>query len=182
MPWKYNNVIISAGQSWTDSNGITHSRQWSSWSDAEKTAAGMVYEAPATVYDDRFYWDDGTARSLTDVNETDGNGNALLDADGNQIVTKGLKTVWKEITKERAAARLAKYDWYVVRKSEDSTATIPSNVATYRSNVRSSSNTIETAIDNASDLAAFMALWDEPQDDDGNPTGKAPIDNWPDEI
>jgi hypothetical protein len=177
MPWKYNNVIISAGQSWTDSNGITHSKQWTSWSDAEKTAAGMVYEAPPTVYDDRFYWDDGTAKSLTDVNEVDDNNDPILDQDGNQIVTEGLKTIWKRITKERAATRLAKYDWYVVRKSEDSTATIPSNVATYRSNVRSSSNTIETAIDNAADHAAFMALWDEP---DGG--GKAPIDNWPDEI
>ena len=40
-------------------------------------------------------------------------------------------------------------------------------------------NSIETSITNASDHAAFMALFDQPVDSDGNPTGNPPIADWP---
>ena len=43
-------------------------------------------------------------------------------------------------------------------------------------------DTIETAITNAADHAAFMALYDVPVDADGDPTGNAPINDWPAEI
>lgn len=190
MPWKYNNQIIKEGRGWVDSNGVKHPRQWASWADADKTAMGLVWEdAPASEapFDNDYYYGrqaDGTLieRSLTDVNETDDDGNALLDDDGNQVVTEGLKSKAKRETKEVAASKLSETDWYVIRKAEDSTATIPAAVTTYRAAVRTASNTIETAIDNAASHSAFMALYDVPTDDDGNPTGKAPINNWPDEI
>ena len=182
MPWKYNNKAIREGQSWTDSNGVTHPTNWGIWTDSQKTAVGMTWENPPSSFDNRFYWDANTARSLADVNETDDDGNAILDENGDQLVTLGLKSEWKNRTKETAAALLSKYDWYIIRKQEDSTTTIPSNVATYRTAVRTASNTIETAIDNAADHAAFMALFDVPTDDDGNPTGNAPIADWPDEV
>ena len=177
MAWKYNNTIIRAGRGWTDDNGIKHPTNWMQWSDAEKTAAGLVWENDPAPFDNRFYWDANTPKSLDDVNEVDDNGDAILDADGNQVVTKGLKSIYKERAKEQAAGKLAPTDWYVVRKAEDSTATIPAAVTTYRSDVRTAEGTISTAIDNAADHAAFMALFDEP---DGG--GKAPIENWPDEI
>jgi len=106
----------------------------------------------------------------------------LLDDKGNQVVTLGLKSQWKATIKQQAAGLLAPTDWYVTRKAEDSTATIPSNVTTYRAAVRTKSGQIETAIDNAADHAAFMALFDAPVDSDGNPTGNPPIADWPDEI
>ena len=196
MVWKLNGTAIREGRSWKDANGITHPRTWGVWSDAEKTAAGLVWENDPAPYDERFYWDANTPKSLTDVNETwsqqeidDGlassgtsAGDAKLDEAGNQLVTKGLKTIYKERAKEQAAGKLAPTDWYVVRKAEDSTATIPAAVTTYRSDVRTAEGTISTAIDGAADHAAFMALFDYPTDDDGNVTGKAPIENWPDEI
>lgn len=196
MVWKLNGTAIREGRSWKDANGITHPRNWSIWSDSEKTAAGLVWEDDPAPYDERFYWDASTPKALEDVNETwsqdeidnglapanTSAGDAKLDSDGNQIVTKNLKTIWKEKTKRTAASLLAPTDWYVVRKSEDSTATIPSDVSTYRAAVRTKSGTIETAIDGAADHAAFMALFDIPTDDDGNPTGNAPINDWPDEI
>ena len=58
----------------------------------------------------------------------------------------------------------------------------PQPVTNYRAAVRTASNSIGTAITNASDLAAFMALYDTPVDSDGKPTGNAPINDWPDEI
>ena len=39
----------------------------------------------------------------------------ILNIDGNQIVTKGLKTIWIEQTKETAQEKLSKHDWMVVR-------------------------------------------------------------------
>ena len=182
MPWKLGNRIIKEGRSWKDNNGITHPRNWVVWSNSEKTAAGLTWEDPPARYDNRFYLDASTPKALDDVNEVDEDGNAVLDRNGEQVVTLGLKSQWKATIKEQAAAKLAPTDWYVTRKAEDSTTTIPSNVTTYRAAVRTKSGQIETAITNAADHAAFMALFDTPVDSDGNPTGNPPISDWPDEI
>jgi hypothetical protein len=77
--------------------------------------------------------------------------------------TLGLKSNAIALAKTQAAGQLAPYDWYVTRKSEKSTA-IPSAVSTYRDAVRTACAAIETSIANASDLAAFMALYDTPVD------------------
>lgn len=185
--WQYNGVTIRAGKGWTDSDGIKHPYNWIDWSDSEKANAGLVWENDPEPYDKRFYWgrdNDGNLipRSLVDVNETDDDGNAVLDGNGDQVVTEGLKTVHKKATKVTAGSLLASTDWYVVRKAEDSTAAIPAAVTTYRAAVRTASDTIEAAIDGAADLAAFIALFDGPVDSDGNPTGNPPIYDWPDEI
>ncbi|MDP6772066.1 MAG: hypothetical protein QF704_15290, partial [Anaerolineales bacterium] len=63
-----------------------------------------------------------TAKLLEDRNEVDEDDNPLLDDNGNQVVTKGLKTVKKEIFDRQAAGLLAKYDWYIIRNTEASTA------------------------------------------------------------
>ena len=189
MPWKYNTTIIRAGKAWTDDNGITHPNVWMRWSDDDKAAAGLVWEDPPASeapFDSKFYWGrqaDGTLieRSLTDVNETDDDGNATLDEDGNQLVTKGLKTQAIERVKTTANAKLAETDWMIVKAAEVSSYTVPSDVLTYRAAVRTASNTIETAVTNAADHAAFRALHDYTEDDDGNQV-VAPIADWPDEI
>ena len=182
MAWKLNNKIIRAGRAWTDNNGVRHPKTWVRWTDAEKTAAGLVWEADPAPYDNRFWWDATTAKALDDVNEVDSDNNPILDENGNQLVTLGLKSVWKNLTKERAGNLLAPTDWMVVKAAEVSGYTVPSATTTYRAAVRTASNTIETAIDGAADHAAFLALHDAPVDADGNPTGNAPINDWPDEV
>jgi hypothetical protein len=52
-------------------------------------------------------------------------------------------------------------------------------VMTYRAAVISACTAIEEAITGAADMAAFKALFDEPQDADGNATGNAPMHDWP---
>ena len=81
-------------------------------------------------------------------------------------------------TKESANGNLQSTDWYVTRKSEAGTA-IPSATSTYRTKVRTASKTIEDKINGCSNLSAFKALFDTPVDSDGNPTGNAPIYDWP---
>ena len=182
MPWKLGDKIIREGRSWSN-DGVTHPTNWAIWSDADKKAAGLTWEDPPAFFDNRFYWDASTPKALDDVNEVDDNGKAIIDPmTGKQLVTKGLKTVYIEQTKQTANDKLSATDWYVTRKAEDSTATIPSDVTTYRAAVRTQSDTIEKAITDAADHAAFMALFDAPVDSDGNPAGNAPINDWPDEL
>ena len=182
MPWKLGDKIIREGRSWSH-DGITHPTNWAIWSDADKKAAGLLWEDPPASFENRFYWDASTPKALDDVNEVDDNGKAIIDPmTGKQLVTKGLKTIHIEQTKQTANDKLSATDWYVTRKSEDSTTIIPSDVTTYRAAVRTKSGTIEKAITDAADHAAFMALFDAPVDSDGNPTGNAPINDWPDEI
>ena len=191
MPWKYGNKIIKEGRGWTDDAGTKHPYNWNIWSDADKKAAGLTWEEPPASeapYDNRFYWGrqaDGSLipKTLTDVKAVDDDDKAVIDPiTGKQLVTKGLKTVYIEQTKQTAKNKLVSTDWYITRKAEDNTTTIPSDVTTYRAAVRTKSDTIETAITNAADHAAFMALFDVPVDSDGNPTGNAPINDWPDEL
>ena len=184
MAWKLNNKTIRAGRGFTDSNGTKHPKGWMRWTDAEKTAVGLAWENDPAPYDNRFWWDANTAKALDDVNAVDQNNNPVLDADGNQIVTLGLKSVWKSRTKKRAGELLAQTDWMVIKASEVSGYTVPSATTTYRAAVRTASNTIEAAIDAVTTHAAFLALWDTPMDsqDPPQPTGKAPINDWPDEI
>ena len=80
------------------------------------------------------------------------------------------------VHKETAASLLAPTDWQVIKANEVSDYTVPSAITQYRSDVRSASNTIEIAIDAASDMTAFIALWDTPEN------GNATINDWPDEI
>lgn len=182
MAYKYSGRIIRAGKAWVDNNQVTHPSNWMVWDAATKTAAGLVWEDDAASFDGRFYWSAGVAKSLADVNEVDDDGNAINDADGNQIVTKGLKSNAIALVKQQAADKLASTDWMVIKASEVSSYTVPSETITYRAAIRTASNTIEAAITAASDLAAFMALYDVPVDADDNPTGNAPINDWPDEI
>lgn len=180
--WKYNNTYIRAGRSWIDSNGITHPRNWMIWTDEDKAAAGLVWEDDPAPYDNRFWWDANTPKALDDVNEVDEDGNPVLDIDGEQLVTLGLKSQWKATVKEQASGLLQPTDWMVIKASEVAGYTVPADVTTYRAAVRTASNTIEASIDGAADHTAFVALFDATFDSDGNQTANAPINDWPEEI
>ena len=130
----------------------------------EKKDLNITEVADSPVYDSRFYWDNGTAKALDDVNAKDEKGNLLKDENGDQIVTLGVKSVLKAQEKDTAGSLLAKYDWYVVRKAEKSTA-IPSAITTYRDAVRTACNTRETEIDNCKDTAALVTLYGSTEKD-----------------
>ena len=130
----------------------------------EKKDLGITEVADDPVYDSRFYNGDGTAKALDDVNAKDEDGNLLKDENGDQVVNLGVKSVLKAQEKVTAGSLLAKYDWYVIRKSEKSTA-IPSAITTYRDGVRTACNTRETEIDNCKDTAALVTLYGSTEKD-----------------
>lgn len=181
--WTYTGQRKREGRVWQDNNGIKYPSQW--WGRTtreEKEAVGLVWVDDPAPYDNRFYWDANTPKAIDDVNAVDGDGNAILDEDGVQVVTRGLKWNAVQTVKAQASGLLAPTDWHVVKAAEVADYTVPSEVTTYRAAVRTASNTIETAITNAADHAAFMALYDVPVDADGVPTGNAPINDWPETI
>ena len=136
-------------------------------SKTEKEAIGITEEADAPTYDSRFYWGDGTAKALDDVDAKDEDGNLLKDENGNQVVTLGVKSVLKAQEKATAGSLLARYDWYVVRKAEKDTA-IPTAISTFRDGVRTACDTREKEIDACSDTAALVTLYGATYDKDGN--------------
>lgn len=184
MAWLYNGRTLKVGKGWTDDNGYKHPYNWcNSWTDQNKTDWGVTWQDdPDTSYDNRFYWAKDIERSLEDINVVDEDGEAVIDPITNvQQIQLGLKSQWIAQTKTTANSKLASSDWYVTRKSESDVA-IPSTISTYRSAVRTASGTIETAINGCADLDAFKALFVVPMDSDDNPTGNAPIYDFPDEI
>ena len=151
-------------------NDIQYPANWLRLSTAdEKTALGITEVADDPVYDGRFYNGDGSAKALDDVDAKDQEGNLVKDENGNQVVILGVKSVLKAQEKVTAGSLLAKYDWYVVRKTEKSTA-IPTAITTYRDGVRTACDTREKEIDACADTAALVTLYSNKEDGTTNMT------------
>ena len=169
-------------------DGIQHPRAiYTLWTEAERNALGIytVEYDNSNKKDEKWYintnqsyafgsgkvtatYGTATARAHADANftaqdETDG-----LGTEG-ELKSRGLKYKLIQDVKLEAANELAKTDWYVVRKTEESTA-IPSAITTHRRAVRSKQAAMETAITNASDTPALETLYTFTKQDDGTVT------------
>ena len=82
-----------------------------------------------------------------------------------------LKTEHKEIINAQAGSLLAPYDWYTLRAADGGTA-VPSNVATYRTAVRTTANDMCTKIDAVANVDALAALY-------VYSTDSRPLGEWP---
>ena len=152
------------------SNGINYPANWLRLSDnVQRNNVGITEVPDPPWYDQRFYTDPTTPKSLTDQNVKDKEGNDLKDDSGNPVIAKGLKTIWVATQKEQASTFLSKSDWYVTRKSEKGTE-IPTNIQTYRDAVRTACTTRETEINGAADVAALKTLIE------------GTITKWPEEV
>ena len=177
------------------------SNMFTKYTDAEKAAIGIYpVEDSGTKGNDKFEYTSGptytwsasdkkvttsytiTEKSLVDVNDVDEDGNAVLDYKGNQRVTLGLKSIAKNQAKETANSLIKRFNWLVERLAYDSSATIPSAVGTYVGDIKTDCAAIEAAIDGASDMAAFKALYEDTRDSDGNVTEVARVNRWSDDY
>ena len=142
MAFKLDGNPLAVDVAFKTSDGTQYPANWLRLASADEKAALKITEvADAPMYDSRFY-----------------NGDPVLDENGDQVVTLGVKSVLKAQEKEIAGSLLAKYDWYVVRKTETSKA-IPTTIKTYRTAIRTACATRETEIDNCSDTAALVTLY-----------------------
>ena len=81
------------------------------------------------------------------------------DKEVGDVKTRGLKYNLIQTIKQQASGLLAPTDWYVVKASEVSDYSVPTNIATYRASVRTKSNEMETLITNASNTPALETLY-----------------------
>ena len=167
MTFKLNGKTLPVGMAFSH-NDINYPANWLNLSSAEeKSAIGITETSDPVSYDSRFYYTDGSKKSLDDTNAKDPEGNLMKNPDGSQVVIKGVKSLLKEEEKYKAGQLLSKYDWYVVRKAEKGTA-IPSAITTYRDGVRTACDTREKEIDACSDTAALVTLYGSTFDSEGN--------------
>ena len=185
MAFLLNGQPLGVDRPFTDADGTQYPANWLRHASADdKAAIGITEVADPERFDERFYWGVGNPKALEDVNEVDENGGAVLDADGNQVVTQGLKSLWVAKQKEIAASMLAPTDWYVTRKAEDSTAAIPTAVSTRRVAIRTTCGTRESEInacDTTDALAALLTNPAEVMDSEGNMVANTDpfITQWP---
>ena len=165
MAFKLDGSPLAVDVAFKTSDGTQYPANWLRLSTAdEKIALGITEVTDNPVYDNRFYNGDGSGKELDDVDAKDQEGNLLKNPDGTQMVILGVKSVLKAQEKATAGSLLAKYDWYVVRKAEKSTA-IPTAITTYRDAVRTACNTRETEIDACADTAALVTLYGSTEKD-----------------
>tara|TARA_R100000900_G_scaffold137743_1_gene116262 strand:- start:38 stop:661 length:624 start_codon:yes stop_codon:yes gene_type:complete len=170
------------------------------WTKAEKEAIG-IYEVvtdSSNFKNEEYYvntnesftfadgkvtrsWGTATAKNVADTLWTQAdsdNGDLPSDKEVGDVKTTGLKTQKKRNIKQQAEGLLAPTDWYVVKAAEVSDYSVPSNITTFRAAVRTKSNEMETAINNASDAAALETLYTYTVQEDGSvtrPLGQFPV-------
>jgi len=171
------------------------------WSKAEKNAIG-IYEVEydhSNKKDEGYYintneqfkfennkvisyFGTATPKALENVDATDEDGEPVLQ-DGVQVVTYGLKTNKKSIIKQQASGLLAPTDWYIVKASEVEGYTIPTAISTFRAEVRTKSNEMETMIDACTTVEQLKSLYEYTNTGtEKNPVITRPLPTFPKEV
>ena len=121
-------------------------------------------------------WGTATPKQLEDKNATDENGVELNPV----VVIEGLKTQKKKIVKAQASGLLAPTDWHVIKATEISEYSVPENITTFRADVRSKSNEMETQIDACNSVDELETLYTYTRQEDGTIT--RPLAEFPEEV
>ena len=161
------------------------------WTEAERNAIGIyTIEIDSTNKKDEEWYNNtnityafgsgkvtgtygtATAKAIADADAVDTDGNKVKDENGNQVIIEGLKTIKKRMIDNQCAGLLAPSDWRVVKATETG-GTMDSGWKTWRASVRTKCNSMQTQIDNASDIDALAALFIRDKD------GVRPLGDFP---
>ena len=169
------------------------------WSEAERNAIGIytVEIDNTNKKDEEWYintnityafsggkvkgtYGTATARKIADTlwtsqDKTDGK--IREGEDVGDVAVEGLKTIKKRMIDNQCAGILAPSDWMVIRATETG-ATLDSGWKTWRASVRTKCNSMQTQIDNASDVDALAALFTYTEQSDKSvtrPLGEFPV-------
>jgi len=120
-----------------------------------------------------------TAKKIADTlwTEQDKTDGKIREGDDvGDVATEGLKTIKKRMIDNQCAGLLASSDWMVVRATETG-GTMDSGWKTWRASVRTKCNSMQTQIDNASDVDALAALFTYTTTDGvtSRPLGEFPV-------
>jgi hypothetical protein len=100
-----------------------------------------------------------TAKPLDDVLWQEGDEDMPEGTSAGDVKQPGIRQGYKDTINAQAGGILQSTDWMVVRAAEGGTA-VPSDIATWRAAVRTKSNDMCTAIDNAADVDALATLYE----------------------
>ena len=169
------------------------------WSEAERNAIGIytVEIDNTNKKDEEWYintnqtctfsggkvkatYGTATAKAIADTTWTSQDktdGKIPSGKDVGDVKTEGLKTIKKRMIDNQCAGILAPSDWMVIRATETG-ATLDSGWKTWRASVRTKCNSMQTQIDNASDVDALAALFTYTEQEDKSitsPLGEFPV-------
>ena len=134
------------------------------WSEAERNAIGIYTVEIDNTNKKNEEWYINTNQTYTfsggKVKATYGTATAKAIADKtvDGVVVEGLKTIKKRMIDNQCAGILTPSDWMVIRATETG-ATLNSGWKTWRASVRTKCNSMQTQIDNASDVDALATLF-----------------------
>ena len=145
----------------------------SMWTASELEAIGIyeVVEDNTNLEDSKWYINGAESITFASGVVTKSYGSATAKS------LDDLKAGKKQNVNRDAGSRLFAYDWYTIRAADGGTA-IPSAIATYRTAVRTTSNSMCTKIDAVANIDALAALY--VFNDDDPPT--RPLGEWPDTL
>ena len=181
-------------------NNVRYSSQiFTIWTDAQRKDLGIVpIVISGTHLNSKYYIEknhsdaiaeDGNSvirtigvkeadKKLENEDAKDQDGNQLFEDDGvTKRINYGLKHNAIQKVKAQQAGYLTETDWYIIRKADAGTA-IPSNIQTWRNAIRADATRIETAITNAADMNAFIALHTNTYKADGTIDQIATVNSW----
>ena len=177
---------------------VRHSRRiFTAWTWDELNAIGIYTVEAGAKGNDRFeitsqptYTFDNSNKKVTtkyttsdkaldDANAKNEDGSDMKDPiTGEQVINYGLKTLAKNQCKSQANELISRFNWLVERSIYDSSKAIPDAVKTYVTAIRKDCSDIETAIDDASDMTAFKALYVDELNSDGSVKTVNRINRW----
>ena len=134
---------------------IQYPRNWLNLaSDSEKASVGFIEVTYSGSHKSGEYYNNSESAPVYDASKW----TVVITKSSTAKNLADLKITKKEAARTNAYANLLPTDWYVTRKSEISTA-IPSKITAFRTAVRLVCNSLCTAIDDASDIDALAALY-----------------------
>jgi len=183
-------------------NSIKHPRQiFRSWTDVQRKELGIVPVVTSGSHLNTKYYiehnhsdavaEDGNSvirtigvkaadKALEDIDAVDEEGEPLLDDDGVQVITRGLKYKAIQDVKKQQSGFLTQTDWYIIRKADNGTA-IPSTIQTWRDAIRMDATRIENAIIAVTTMDQFIALHTTTYNEDGTVDVIAVVQSWTEE-
>jgi hypothetical protein len=120
-----------------------------------------------------------TAKPLDDVLFVEGDEIPSDKAVGD-VKQYGLKGIEIAKIKAQAGGLLAPTDWHVVKATEVASYSVPSDIATYRANVRSKSNEMESQINACGTVEDLKTLFTWTEDENG--VVSRPLVSFPEEL
>jgi len=160
------------------------------WSEAERNAIGLyeVVHDNSNRKDQAYYNNTNQSFNFADGKVTASYGTATAreledTVNEDDSITQGLKSQKKANIKQQASSLLAPTDWYVVKAAEVESYSVPEAMTTYRTDVRTASNSMESKIDACSTVDELAVLYQHVNTGtEENPVMERPLGEFPEAV